>query len=66
MAMVPGWKIESCEEERLVIAYERSDPRDLEDWTMVLVWEGWVGAGEGSQYISVMVDATDDEDAAVL
>ena len=58
--MVPGWKIESSEDERLVMAYDRSDPRDLDGWT------GGVGVGDGSQYISVMVEAIDDEDAAVL
>ena len=58
--MVPGWKIESSEDERLVMAYDRSEPRDLEGWT------GGVGVGDGLQYIFVIVDATDDEDAAVL
>jgi len=35
-------------------------------WTGVGIWTGGVGVGEASQYDSVIVDATDDEDAAVL
>ena len=58
--MVPGWKMESSEDEILVIAYDKSDPMDFDGWT-----DG-VGVRDGSQYISVMVEAIDDEDAAVL
>ena len=58
--MVPGWKFDTSEDERLVMAYDRSDPMVLEDWT------GGEDLRDGSQYISVMVEATEDDEAAVL
>ena len=35
-------------------------------WTGSEIWTGGVGVGEASQYNSVIVDVTDDEDAVVL